>query len=186
MPKMSIKDLPHLNITKAINLLNSERDAAPIALHEASHTVAAIAHGVHITRIWVKAFYGSGRTIFTRGRDGSVMTQPNDLHQDCFISLVGLAWEDRHGDSRLALHDAQSYNFSRPWVRDEADQFVIDEYANIRLCAAAIIGLRTKKGWLERRRLAAMCQWLHPKVCPLKSYYEQGILATNDPWVVKS
>lgn len=182
MAQMSINELPTINWSNVHNWLNANEEAEAIALHEAAHTVAAIAHGVQISRIWVKSSCGSGRTILTKGRDGSVLTHPTDPHQDCFISLVGFAWEERNGDPRLALNDIQQYNLSRPWVRDDADQFVSHEYVNIHLCAAAILGLRTKQGWLERGRLAAMYQWLHPKVSHLKSYYEKGILAPHEPW----
>lgn len=182
MPQMSIKELPNLNSSNVHNLLNMNKEAEAIALHEAAHTVAAVAYGVHISRIWVKSTFGCGKSILTQGRDGCVITLPNDAHQECFISLVGFAWEERFGNPHSALNDVKKYNLSRPWVRDDADQFVSYEYITIHLCAAAILGLRTKQGLLETGRLAAMCQWLRPKVRPLKSYYEQGVLAPHEPW----
>lgn len=185
MPKMKISDLKNLDI-RTTPLFDQEPDATPIALHEAAHLVAAIAHGVQTTRVWVKTNKGSGRTILTRGDDGHTLVHPNDLYQDCFISLVGVAWEERHGQCKKSLGDAQKFNFSRPWVLEEARDFVVEEEPNIRACAAAILGLRDAEGWLEGRLLDEMCQWLRPAIKRRKSLYESGELAANEPWETDS
>jgi hypothetical protein len=185
MPKMKISDLKNLDI-RTTQLFDQEPDSTPIALHEAAHLVAAIAHGVQTTRVWVKTSKSSGRTILSRGDDGHAVVHPHDLHQDCFISLVGVAWEEQHGKCKKSLGDAQKFNFSRPWVLEEARDFVVQEELNIRACAAAILGLRDANGWLEGRRLDEMLQWLRPKIKRRKSLYESGVLKSDEPWVTDS
>ena len=182
MPKIKISDLKTLDI-RTTTLFTQEPDATQIALHEAAHVTAALAHDVHINRIWVKTTQGSGMTTLTRGHDGHAHVCPNDPHQDCFISLVGVAWEERYGQTKFPLDDASYFNFSRPWVLDDAREFVINEYRNINACAAAILGLRDQKGWLSGIRLNAMCNWMRPQLKKRRSLYEIGTLTAQDSWV---
>lgn len=185
MPKLSVKDIPTLPAI-AEQLLAEEADAACIALHEAAHFVAAVSMRAVIDEVWVKARRGSGVTISTAGADGLTGVFTSDPHKDCFVSLVGAAWDVRAlgaAEANItAHHDMQKHNFKRPWVFDDAQSFIEEELNLIHHTAAGILGLRTAQGWLKGGRLNHLTTWVRLRAKRRKSHYEKGEIPTDEPW----
>jgi hypothetical protein len=173
--KLSINDLnliPTIPLSvelaaRSVDLtLDQAKDRVCTALHEAAHLVAAIAcprSSIHYVWVHPKA---KGK----RGVGGEVRADECLPDEESLISLVGYAWEERHGNIVTAKGDyKRGFNFSYPDVLDTARTFIVSHDTLIRYAATGILCLGTAKGVLNGRRLKALVQWLRPHVTIFRS-----------------
>lgn len=131
-----------------------------IATHEAAHLLAAVWCRSSVVGVTIKPRYG------VAGRFASSERLPDET---AFIALVGVAWEEAHGDIALAAQDqrdGESYAAEAgvpvELLMDEARRFVASCEELIRYAAAGVLALAPKSGTLEGRALAALIDWFRP------------------------
>lgn len=144
----------------ASDILKKDEHTAAVATHEAAHLFAAISRDVAVREVWVKGRNGSGQSIRTRGSDGRVLALPFEDIDDAFVSYVGHAWEELHGDIGYAAADfTYAEKIGAPEELGKAREFVRDHELFIRYLGAAIIELRDSRGWLRHEKLKDLCFW---------------------------
>jgi hypothetical protein len=191
MPILSINYLSHIPlIPLTVELARGNRNLTnelateklKFALHEAAHLVAAMAcpkstiHYVHV--------HPTGKG--WRGVGGSMRSDEKFEDEESFVSLVGYAWEEEHGDVATAKGDhARGFNPSYPDVLTKARAFIVSHDDHIRHAATGILCLCTAKGELDGLRLKALVKWLRPQVTIFRSQdakYTTGLqLGTTIP-----
>jgi hypothetical protein len=131
------------------------------ALHEAAHLAAAIAcpHS-SIHNVWV---HPTGKGF--RGVGGRVRSDEKYEDEESFVSLVGYAWEELHGDIATARGDYErGCNPFYPDVLATARAFIVSHDTAIRHAAIGVLCLCTVKGVLDGQRLKGLVKWLKPQI----------------------
>lgn len=192
MPKYKPSDLPDLFGIPLAKLAQRERPASPteitrrvaVALHEAAHLVAAAYSGSHIYRLQIN--HARSR----RDSDGvlhSVELLPDD---EAFVSFVGYAWEELHGDVELATGDllagkrsADEACMTHDDLLNEARCFVRDTDELIHIAASGILACLPSSGILQGRTLEKLVERFRPID---KSTARQSVNASRmgQPWPV--
>jgi len=177
MQKLSIQNLdqiPTIPLTAELaqrGITLSEELAASrlgYALHEAAHLVAAIAcPRSTIHNLWVFP-----KVKRKRGVGGTMRSDECQPDEESFVSLVGYAWEELHGDVATAKGDyVRGCDPAYPDVLTTARIFVRDHDAVIRHAAVGILSLCTVQGLLDGARLKALRRWLKPQVTIFRSQH---------------
>jgi hypothetical protein len=139
------------------------------ALHEAAHLVAAWHCDAYIYGVMINSPARADRT----GEYGGVDCIEKTDDDAAFISLVGYAWEQLHGDVKGAQTDL---NWARRLAEDvdlpfddllhEAQKFVLEAEELIRFVAAGILAIVPKSGAIRGRTLNGLRRQLLPRLSP--------------------
>lgn len=136
------------------------------ALHESAHLVAAAYCRAYVYRVEINSAVCAKRA----GEYGGVSALGILPGDEAFIALVGLAWEELHGDVADAACDrrdgrqfADEADESFEDLLNEARQFARDAEELIRCMAAAILALVPKSGALKNRTLSGLLRWVRPE-----------------------
>lgn len=153
--------LKHCGVIADPSILKQDSHLTAVATHEAAHMVAAVFRKVAVRLVWIKGVRGSGQTIRTRGSDGRVGVLPLEIQDDAFVSYAGYAWEEVHGDVDYAAVDLDyAQRCGSPHELDKARMFIRDHDRLIRQTAAAMLELRSARGWIRNEPLLDLCFWV--------------------------
>lgn len=177
MQKLSIQDLdqiPLIPLTAELAqrgvTLSDELATSRLgfALHEAAHLVAAIAcPRSTIHNVWVFP-----KVKRKRGVGGTMRSDECQPDEESFVSLVGYAWEELHGDVATAKGDyVRGSDPAYPDMLTAARIFVRGHDTVIRYAAVGILALCTVQGALDGDRLKALRRWLKPNIAPFRSVH---------------
>ncbi|MHB8949836.1 MAG: hypothetical protein ACYC4S_12330 [Rhodoferax sp.] len=149
------------------------------ATHEAAHLVGATAcHRSAIVAVTI------AKTNRRDGRQGTFESSEFWPDHEAFVSLVGYAWEEQHGDVKFAAGDYhKGFNPRHVYMLDHARAFVKTHALLIVEVAAAILLLIPKHGRLDGKPLAGLVAQLRETwVTPYVSGYVNGKLDHAVQW----
>ena len=141
-------------------------ERANAALHEAAHVVASCAcTGASVISL---------KVCTTRRWNGTGRVRSCQMYEDeeCFVRLVGACWEYRHGALICAGGDEQAAAplLARfPYVRQQAEAFIVAHDALIRRVAHAVLRLADRKGELGGRKMIKLEAEIRLHVRPYRS-----------------
>lgn len=141
-------------------------ERANAALHEAAHVVASCAcPGASVISL---------KVCTTRRWNGTGRVRSCQLYEDeeCFVRLVGACWEHRQGKAICAGGDEQAAAplLARfPYVRQQAEAFIVAHDALIRRVTHAVLRLADRKGELGGRKMIKLEAEIRRHVRPYRS-----------------